>query len=326
METRANYILIGTFTLIASIGLMLFALWAANYSSEREWRAYRVIFHEPVTGLSEGSSVLYNGLAVGTVRQLMLDPNDPRAVIAELRLHASAPVKTDTSARLSMTSLTGAPVIQLTGGSPEAPMLVARGNTVPVIETGASALQNIADTANRLVERLDRALSEDNVAHISHTLSYLEQITRSMTEREDDIHALFTNQLDCTAHPSYHTLRGLRVSSHFVILRSGVLWQYVDCELRAWHAGISHYRGRNACNDDSIGIELEGLEGDRFTAAQYATLLPLCRTLMQRWPIRYIAGHQHIAPGRKGDPGAGFDWHHLRRALAGSGVVFPFIQ
>jgi len=141
-----------------------------------------------------------------------------------------------------------------------------------------------------------------------------------------DIHALFTNQLDCADHPSYHTLRGLRVSSHFVIFRSGVLWQYVDCELRAWHAGVSHYRGRNACNDDSIGIELEGLEGDSFTAAQYATLLPLCHALIQRWPIRYIAGHQHIAPGRKGDPGAGFDWHRLRRALAGSGVVLPFIQ
>jgi len=138
-----------------------------------------------------------------------------------------------------------------------------------------------------------------------------------------DIHALFTNQLDCAAHPSYHTLQGLRVSSHFVIARCGTLWQYVDCNLRAWHAGQSHYRGRNACNDDSIGIELEGLEGQAFATAQYTALLPLCTALVQRWPIRYIAGHQHIAPGRKGDPGAGFDWQQLHRAFAGSGVVFP---
>jgi len=137
------------------------------------------------------------------------------------------------------------------------------------------------------------------------------------------IHALFTNQLDCSAHPAYHALRGLHVSSHFVISRSGRLWQYVDGNQRAWHAGLSYYRGRMACNDDSIGIELEGLEGRTFTAAQYRALLPLCAALMQRWPIRYIAGHQHIAPGRKGDPGAGFDWQRLYRAFAGSGLVFP---
>jgi len=137
------------------------------------------------------------------------------------------------------------------------------------------------------------------------------------------IHALFTNQLDYSAHPAYHALRGLHVSSHFVVTRSGRLWQYVDGNLRAWHAGLSRYRGRTACNDDSIGIELEGLEGHTFTAAQYKALLPLCTALMQRWPIRYIAGHQHIAPGRKGDPGAGFAWQPLYRALAGSGLVFP---
>jgi len=139
----------------------------------------------------------------------------------------------------------------------------------------------------------------------------------------NDIHALFTNQLDRHAHPYYRSICHLRVSSHFFITRCGHTWQYVDCQQRAWHAGVSHYRGRSACNDDSIGIELEGLEGQPFSTAQYAALLPLCRALVQHWPIHHIAGHQHIAPGRKGDPGRGFDWQSLRSALAGTGVVFP---
>lgn len=123
-----------------------------------------------------------------------------------------------------------------------------------------------------------------------------------------DIERLFTNTLDFDAHPYFQTLRGMEVSSHFVIARDGTLTQFVDCDRRAWHAGRSYFRGRSNCNDDSIGIELEGLEGGDFTAAQYAALMALCRDIAARYPIRFIAGHEHVAPGRKHDPGAGFDW------------------
>jgi len=136
------------------------------------------------------------------------------------------------------------------------------------------------------------------------------------------VRQLFTNRLDWDAHPYFAQIRGLQVSSHFFIDRSGRPWQFVDTGMRAWHAGVSHYRGRDACNDDSVGIELEGLEGMVFEDAQYVTLLALCRALRQRHPIRFIAGHEHIAPGRKGDPGAGFDWQRLCAPLAGSGIVF----
>jgi len=190
METRANYILIGSFTLLVSVGLLLFALWATQYSSDREWHAFEVIFHEPVTGLSEGSSVQYNGIAIGTVSDLRLDPNDPRSVIARLRLQASAPIRTDTRARLSLPSLTGAPIIQLTGGRPDAPPLTSTDGTIPVIRTSASALQNIADTANLLVERLDRLLSEDNIARLQQTLAHVEQITAVIATRDADLDAL----------------------------------------------------------------------------------------------------------------------------------------
>lgn len=129
------------------------------------------------------------------------------------------------------------------------------------------------------------------------------------------VQQLFTNQLDWQAHPYFRQIEGLKVSSHFFIRRNGELWQFVSCDDRAWHAGASCYRGRSNCNDDSIGIELEGLEGDTFEAAQYETLNALCPAIMSQFPISHIAGHEHIAPGRKTDPGPGFDWVSFEKNL-----------
>lgn len=139
----------------------------------------------------------------------------------------------------------------------------------------------------------------------------------------DEVQRLFTNTLDWNAHPYFRTIQGLEVSSHFYIRRNGELWQFVSCDERAWHAGTSRYRGRDNCNDDSIGIELEGLEGESFEATQYETLAGLCAAIPQRYPVDHIAGHEHIAPGRKTDPGAGFSWLHLRQALGWPSQCFP---
>jgi len=194
METKANYVLIGVFTLIVSLFLLLFALWAAKYSSEQSWREYLVIFNEPVTGLSEGSTVQYNGISVGTVQKLRLAPDDPRRVIAQLRLQADAPIKADTRAKISMPSLTGSPIIQLTGGSPGSPALAdVDPREIPVIQTEASALQNIADTANRLVARLDQVLSEENVKRVAATLANIESMTGAVAEQREDLRAMIVN-------------------------------------------------------------------------------------------------------------------------------------
>ncbi len=139
----------------------------------------------------------------------------------------------------------------------------------------------------------------------------------------DEVERLFTNQLDWDAHPYFGTIRGIEVSAHFYLRRHGELLQFVSCDARAWHAGNSSWQGRTNCNDNSIGIELEGLEGDRFEAQQYEALVPLCTALARHYPIRFMAGHEHIAPGRKHDPGAGFDWPRLRREFAAPGVEFP---
>ena len=137
------------------------------------------------------------------------------------------------------------------------------------------------------------------------------------------VQQLFTNKLDWNAHPYFKQIEGLQVSAHFFIQRGGELWQFVSCDDRAWHAGRSHFAGRDDCNDFSIGIELEGLEGGNFEAAQYETLAALLPALAAHYPVRHIAGHEHIAPGRKADPGPGLDWAFLQRCTGLDTRCFP---
>jgi len=221
METKANYVLIGAFTLAISIFGLLFALWAANWSSEREWNTYRIIFNEAVTGLDEGGSVRYNGINVGTVQRLRLVPEDPRMVMAQVRISADTPVKTDTRAKISQDGLTGPTFIQLTGGSPNAPRLVAHNDDeIPVIATEPSALQNLADTANRLVARLDQVLSNENVRRISDSLDSIAQVTGTLAEQKQDLGALIVNarqaseQLKVTLDTTNGTIQ--RIDQNFV--------------------------------------------------------------------------------------------------------------
>ena len=122
------------------------------------------------------------------------------------------------------------------------------------------------------------------------------------------IEGLFTNTLDHDAHPYFEQLRPLRVSSHFLIRRDGELLQFVSANARAWHAGVSQFAGRERCNDFSIGIELEGSDFVPFEAAQYQSLAALTLALQRRYRLAWVAGHEHVAPGRKTDPGPCFDW------------------
>ena len=139
----------------------------------------------------------------------------------------------------------------------------------------------------------------------------------------DAVQQLFTNQLDWNAHPYFKQIEGLQVSAHFFIQRKGELWQFVSCDERAWHAGRSSHRGRENCNDFSIGIELEGLEGEQFESAQYDTLCALLPAITLQYPVQHIAGHEHIATGRKNDPGSGFDWRFLQRCSGFGPQHFP---
>ncbi|NWF36706.1 1,6-anhydro-N-acetylmuramyl-L-alanine amidase AmpD [Mariprofundus sp. KV] len=136
----------------------------------------------------------------------------------------------------------------------------------------------------------------------------------------DYIEDLFMGRLDCSAHSSFADLQGLKVSAHFVIDRKGGITQFVPCQRRAWHAGVSAWQGREGCNDFAIGIEMIGDETHPFTQAQYRETARLCRQLMQRFPAinrQRIVGHQDIAPGRKWDPGRQWSWAKFDRSLSG---------
>jgi AmpD protein len=124
----------------------------------------------------------------------------------------------------------------------------------------------------------------------------------------DAVERFFTNALDHAEHPYYEQIKGVRVSSHFLVRRDGRVIQFVPAGKRAWHAGVSTWRGRSRCNDFSLGIELEGSDFEPFTERQYAALARLTRRLKRIYPIAEIVGHSDIAPGRKTDPGPFFDW------------------
>ncbi|MBU1426424.1 MAG: 1,6-anhydro-N-acetylmuramyl-L-alanine amidase AmpD [Gammaproteobacteria bacterium] len=131
----------------------------------------------------------------------------------------------------------------------------------------------------------------------------------------DAIERFFTNSLDHSGHPYYEQLKGVRVSSHFLVRRDGQIVQFVPCSKRAWHAGASNWRGRSRCNDFSIGIELEGSDFEPYTERQYAALVRLTRRLQRIYPIGEIVGHSDIAPQRKTDPGPFFNWEEYKKRL-----------
>ena len=139
------------------------------------------------------------------------------------------------------------------------------------------------------------------------------------------IEDLFLGRLDAHAHPYFRKIEGLRVSAHFLVRRRGELLQFVGTEARAWHAGVSRFGERERCNDFSIGVELEGTGEIPFTAAQYRRLAWLATALARRHPLRWVAGHSDIAPGRKSDPGVWFDWPRFLADVRPTGLSRPFV-
>jgi N-acetyl-anhydromuramoyl-L-alanine amidase len=134
----------------------------------------------------------------------------------------------------------------------------------------------------------------------------------------------FLNRLETTAHASFHQLVGVKVSSHFFLRRNGKLIQFVDCDKRAWHAGVSSFLGAERCNDFSIGIEIEGSSDYPYTKKQYQRLAKLTKLLCRFYPLKYVAGHSDIAPTRKQDPGPHFDWSAFLKSVEDTGLVRPF--
>jgi phospholipid/cholesterol/gamma-HCH transport system substrate-binding protein len=197
METRAHHVLIGLFTVIVVTAALLFALWLAKSSSDKQFAYYEIIFNESVTGLSQGSAVQYNGIKVGDVTQLKLDLNDPSKVLARVRLGGDTPVRQDTHAKLAMTGVTGLAIIQLSGGSLESPPLVGKNGALPIIVADRSPLSRILANGedlmvniNDVVARASALLSPENMDRVSRTLDHLDKATGAVADQRDDIRDL----------------------------------------------------------------------------------------------------------------------------------------
>jgi len=194
METRAHHVLIGLFTVLVVAGALLFGLWLAKSSVDTEFKDYEIVFNEAVSGLSKGSAVQYSGIKVGDVVTLRLDPEDPRRVLARIRLGGETPIKEDTQAKLALTGITGTSIIQLSGGTPESPKLKGKDGKLPVIIASPSPIARLLNNSNDLVTNINlllhnanEMLSPDNVQRLSSTLEHLEQTTGAIAEQRGDI-------------------------------------------------------------------------------------------------------------------------------------------
>ncbi|MGH8151845.1 MAG: MlaD family protein [Rhodanobacteraceae bacterium] len=198
METRAHHVLIGAFTLVVVALVVLFALWLGKTSLNRQFHYYDIVFTEAVTGLSKGSAVQYNGIQVGEVSQLKLDPQDPRKVIARIQVAANTPIKTDTVAKLGLLGLTGVAFVQLSGGAPGSkPLMPSARDPVPTIASESSALSkllssgtDIVTSVNGMVERVSRLLSRQNIARINQVLENIDATTTTLADERDDLRTL----------------------------------------------------------------------------------------------------------------------------------------
>lgn len=207
METRANHVLIGLFTLIVMILLVGFSLWAAKFASDSSWHEYDVVFSEAVTGLGKGGTVQYNGITVGEVRNLSIDPNDPNRVVVRIRIDSQTPIKVDTEAKLAFVGLTGITQIQLRSFKAKSLALVPMpGNDVPRIYATESALSklfnstgDITSTASNVMLRLNKALSDENLQSLSKTLDNLEKISSSVAAERAEIGAIIRDARSAVA-------------------------------------------------------------------------------------------------------------------------------
>ncbi|MDE1167545.1 MAG: MlaD family protein [Pseudomonas sp.] len=194
METRAHHVLIGLFTVLVVVGALLFGLWLAKSSVDTAFKDYEVVFNEAVTGLSKGSAVQYSGIKVGDVSQLRLDPEDPRRVLARIRLTGETPIKQDTVAKLALNGITGTSIIQLSGGTPESPELKGEKGKLPTIVAAPSPIARLLNNSNdllagvnHLLYNANRLISEENVESLGKTLKNLEQTTSVVADQRDDI-------------------------------------------------------------------------------------------------------------------------------------------
>lgn len=199
MEPRAHHVLIGLFTVVSLAGVLLFALWLGRSNTESNQAYYEIVFEQAVSGLAEGNKVQYNGIAVGNVASLHLEPRDPSKVRALIRVAADTPITVDTRARLALANITGSMNIQLQGGTPDSPRLVGTQQDPAVIEAARSPLSSLLDdgetliaASERLLNSANQLLSEENRQSVTNILANLDRLSESLAANSENVEPLLS--------------------------------------------------------------------------------------------------------------------------------------
>lgn len=230
MEPRAHHVLIGLFTLLFLASALGFALWLGKSSNDRDYAWYQVIFDRGVSGLSEGSPVKYSGIEVGDVSELSLDPEDPRNVIALIRVYSDVPIKEDTRAGLALTNITGSMSIELTGGTPESRTLEGNRRSPPSIHADPSALNTFMNTTEKLLAKLDEVLtnakvmvSEENSRNLTRSLSNIEAMSSGLMEQREALGTLVNSfdQLSTQTETTLETFREFGLTANSLLDNEG---------------------------------------------------------------------------------------------------------
>lgn len=303
METRAHHVLIGLFTVIVVAGALLFGLWLAKSSVDTEFKDYEIVFNEAVSGLSNGSAVQYSGIKVGDVVMLRLDPNDPRRVLARIRLGGDTPIKEDTQAKLALTGITGTSIIQLSGGTPQSPTLKGKNGDLPTIVASPSPIARLMNDSNDLMagvnvlmHNANQLFSSENVASISKTLEHLEQTTGTIADQRGDIRQAM-EQLASVGKQASATLEQttalMRNANGLLNDQGKQMFGSAEQAMKSLEQSSATINTLLSANQDSLNNGMQGFNGLAPAVRELRDTLSSLRTISQRLeanPSGYLLG------------------------------------
>lgn len=303
METRAHHVLIGLFTVIVVTGALLFGLWLAKSSVDTEFKDYEIVFNEAVSGLSNGSAVQYSGIKVGDVVMLRLDPNDPRRVLARIRLGGDTPIKEDTQAKLALTGITGTSIIQLSGGTPQSPTLKGKDGNLPTIVASPSPIAQLLSDSNDLMagvnvlmHNANQMFSSENVERISKTLEHLEQTTGTIADQRSDIGQAM-QQLASIGKQASATLEQtaalMRNANGLLNAQGKQMFGSAEQAMKSLEQSSATINSLLTTNQDSLNNGMQGLNGLAPAVRELRDTLSSLRTISQRLeanPSGYLLG------------------------------------
>ena len=303
METRAHHVLIGLFTVIVVAGALLFGLWLAKSSVDTEFKDYEIVFNEAVSGLSKGSAVQYSGIKVGDVVSLRLDPNDPRRVLARIRLGGDTPIKEDTQAKLALTGITGTSIIQLSGGTPQSPTLKGKGGNLPTIVAAPSPIARLLNDSNDLMtgvnvlmQNANQMFSSENVERISKTLEHLEQTTGTIADQRGDIGQAM-QQLASVGKQASATLEQtaalMRNANGLLNDQGKQMFGSAEQAMKSLEQSSATINSLLTTKQDSLNNGMQGLNGLAPAVRELRDTLSSLRTISQRLeanPSGYLLG------------------------------------